>query len=540
MEKNRGRRYETPSAFAEDVERYLSGEPVVARPPTFGYRAGRFVRRHRWGVGFAAAIGSMLIGGSAALSVQAARLAAERDSAREMAGFLERLFEATDPYQDGRRDTLNISQFVRLSAERVREELDHQPQIQARLLVLMGKVFRNLGRYDEARDLLSEGVTLYEGFADAGSEELMGSRGHLASVLRDVGEPAAAAELFTQVVAARRGRTDSASVEQLGAVLMGLGNARQDLGEYDAAEAAYVEAIGVLGTVLGPDHPKMLQGLNNVGTVRVRRADLTGAEEAFRTAYDRGLETLGPQHPLVLSFAGNLAYVLRETRRFEDAAELTLRQIEVARERFPGPSPVVGRLLNNMGAIYLEAGDPARAQPYLAEGLAMRREVLGADHPDVATTLGNLGVAWLDMGRLPEAEATLSQALRLFEGAFGADHPRVATLLVSLGRLSHEAGNHPLARDRYRRAESIRVARLGEDHPLTASVRIDLGRDLMETGDASEAERVLLASYRALREREQDAPRLRLALGYLLDLSLERGDGEAAARYQGELRSLAD
>jgi tetratricopeptide (TPR) repeat protein len=47
LEKNRTRRYETASAFAADVQRFLSNEPIEARPPSLAYRASKFVRRNR-------------------------------------------------------------------------------------------------------------------------------------------------------------------------------------------------------------------------------------------------------------------------------------------------------------------------------------------------------------------------------------------------------------------------------------------------------------------------------------------------------------
>ena len=47
LEKDRTRRYETASAFAADVERYLKDEPVEACPPSARYRLSKFVRRNR-------------------------------------------------------------------------------------------------------------------------------------------------------------------------------------------------------------------------------------------------------------------------------------------------------------------------------------------------------------------------------------------------------------------------------------------------------------------------------------------------------------
>jgi len=56
LEKEPDQRYGSAAAFAEDIERYLGSEPIVARAPTAMYRARKFVRRHRYGVAAAAAV----------------------------------------------------------------------------------------------------------------------------------------------------------------------------------------------------------------------------------------------------------------------------------------------------------------------------------------------------------------------------------------------------------------------------------------------------------------------------------------------------
>src|SRR5947209_9491069 len=47
LEKDRNRRYETANAFAADVQRYLNDEPVLACPPSAGYRFRKFARRNK-------------------------------------------------------------------------------------------------------------------------------------------------------------------------------------------------------------------------------------------------------------------------------------------------------------------------------------------------------------------------------------------------------------------------------------------------------------------------------------------------------------
>jgi WD40 repeat protein/serine/threonine protein kinase len=63
LEKDRNRRYESASAFAADVQRYLADEPVQAGPPGAGYRVRKFVKRHRGPVLAATAVLLALVAG---------------------------------------------------------------------------------------------------------------------------------------------------------------------------------------------------------------------------------------------------------------------------------------------------------------------------------------------------------------------------------------------------------------------------------------------------------------------------------------------
>src|SRR5688572_30462340 len=74
-------RYPSVQALANDVERYLRGEPVHARPDTFTYRAGKFVRRHRAGVALVGLLVLVSVAGVAGVLHQAQVARLERDKA---------------------------------------------------------------------------------------------------------------------------------------------------------------------------------------------------------------------------------------------------------------------------------------------------------------------------------------------------------------------------------------------------------------------------------------------------------------------------
>lgn len=110
LEKDRARRYGSPSEFAADIQRHLRDEPVLVGPPSAAYRASKFVRRHRFGVAAAACGVVLLIGFAAAMTLQARRIARERDRANREAAvsqrvsdFMTDMFKVSDPQRGPRQ-----------------------------------------------------------------------------------------------------------------------------------------------------------------------------------------------------------------------------------------------------------------------------------------------------------------------------------------------------------------------------------------------------------------------------------------------------
>lgn len=97
LEKDRGRRYETANGLAMDIERYLSNEPVLARPPSTIYQVRKFVSRNRVATLSVAAISFSLILGtivSAWEAIKATR--AEKEQSRLHQQALEAKRDATE------------------------------------------------------------------------------------------------------------------------------------------------------------------------------------------------------------------------------------------------------------------------------------------------------------------------------------------------------------------------------------------------------------------------------------------------------------
>jgi tetratricopeptide (TPR) repeat protein len=148
LEKDRTRRYGSPSELAADIERHLRHEPIRARPPSTGYRIGKFVKRHRIGVGFAATLFVLLVGFAILMAFQAHEIARERDRVKLAQRFGQKVqriesiarFAAMAPQHD-----------MRPAREMIRM---HMAEIESSMRDL-GRIARGPGRYALGRGHLA-------------------------------------------------------------------------------------------------------------------------------------------------------------------------------------------------------------------------------------------------------------------------------------------------------------------------------------------------------------------------------------------------
>jgi len=167
LEKDRARRYETANGLAMDLQRHLKNEPVVARPPSAMYRVEKAVRRHK--LAFTAA-GIVTLALVAALVVSSWSLAQEKQAriravaaeakSRQVARFLEDMLQGSGPSMSLGRDATMLREILDKTRDRVGKDLKDQPEVQAELLSVISRTYRDLGEYDQAERAAREGLRL--------------------------------------------------------------------------------------------------------------------------------------------------------------------------------------------------------------------------------------------------------------------------------------------------------------------------------------------------------------------------------------------
>ena len=503
LRKEPARRYASVELLAEDLRRYRTGLPVLARPSTVGYRVGKFVGRHRLGVGVAALLALVILGLAATMTVQAARLARQRDEVRrerdkavQVAGFLEEIFEAANP-RHAQGETVTAREILDRGAARITDELADQPELQAALAATIGRSYAVLGHYDRAQELLEQSLTVRRRVFGASHPEVAESLYELGTLAYyGAGDLERAEATFREVIEMRRtllGDDDPAVAHALNA----LGLVLISKAELDAAEPVLREALAINRKQLGNVPEQLGSNLGNLGLLMKQKGDLAAAEAFYGEALAI-FRRLFDQSEIAIQL-NNLAMLQSERGDFA-AAEASYREILAIARRVNGEEhPQVALFLGNFAGVLSARGKLDEAERAARESLAMRQKLLGEEHEQVARGLNSLATVLEEQGELAEARALYEESLRIFRQSFDAEHPRIGGVLANLANLLLQQGDPAGAEPLARQALSIRRKAVGEAHPDVGTALVILGSVRLARGAAEDAEPLLRQGHETLR-----------------------------------------
>jgi serine/threonine-protein kinase len=501
LQKDAARRYPSVEALSEDIRRNLAGLPVLARPDSAGYRLGKFVTRHRVGVGVAAAV---LIAFVSLAGYHTIRLAGERDRARleadkaeQVATFLRNLFEVSDPSESKGR-TITARELLDAGAERIERELRGQPDVRASMLLVMGDVYRTLGLHDQARTLLAESLEEHRKLYGPEDERVAESMAALGSVLQDAGDFAAAEPLFRDSLAMRQ-RLLGPRHELVGESLELLAFLRETRGDVDEAERLNREAVAIHRGLFPPGDLRIAHSVAELAGLLRRTQRGEEAEPLLREALAAQVKVLGPDDLTVASTKRNLAALLRDRGAF-DEAETLLREVVDTRRRILGDThPEFGVALNSLALLLDRKGDVEGAIRTYREFLTVLEQVhAGRPHPDVAAAYNNLAGSLRVAGRLDDAVEMYRRSIRAVDAVLAPDHANRAFARQGLAVTYIDEGQFAAAEPLLREALSIRRKGLTPGHRYIGDTLVELGvclTGLKRYGEAEAALREALALF---------------------------------------------
>lgn len=461
IRKEPKRRYVSVEQLSEDIHRYLTGRPVVARPDTFSYRSGKFIRRNKAGVIAAAMVLVALLGGIAATMRQAAIARAERARAeqrfydvRQLANSL--LFEvhdaiATLPGSTPARKILvdRALQYLDKLAKEAKGDLSLQRELAA-AYEKVGDVqggFRTSNLGDTAGFISSyrKALAIREAVYQADPENLVAQRellrthGRLSDALLGAGDPSGSLEQLRALlpIAARLADRDPKNLRDrrnLARALLDYGWKSSTNGDWRAGLEQCRKGVAILEQMLAADaKDRETQRLLAVGYDRVGEM----------------LSVYARQHVESLAMHQR-ALEMEEALLASDPRNTDLRRLDAWE-------------IMRTGEEKAWLGEPADALKRYAEALEKFRSLSNADpknvqfHFDVASALSRVGVAHLNAGdprkALQDLEASLVEIQTYGPGAINTDQLELKAMNQYRMALAYQqAGNREQAIAWYERS----------------------------------------------------------------------------------------
>jgi non-specific serine/threonine protein kinase/serine/threonine-protein kinase len=409
LEKDRTRRYATANALAMDLRRHLANEPVLAGPPGATYRTRKFIRRHRAAVAAVASLAVLLLVFAAAMTIQAGRIARERDranqeaaTAKQVSDFLIGLFNVSDPGQ-ARGNTLTAREVLARGAAQLENGLQDQPQVRARLQATIGVVYTSLGLFADAEGLLKPALETQRRVLGVDHQETLTT----ANLLADV--------YFY-------------------------------LRRLENAESMYHDIIERRTRTLGKDHPATLRTNFDLAGVYLLQQRWSEGEALSRETLASQRRVLGSAHLDTLGSLNNLQYAYYRQGKYVEAEPLAVEVLEGRRRALGEDHPDTFSALHNVATIYDGLGRYGEAESLYLKTVAGKRRVVGDDHPDTCVTLSRLAAMYMKQQRYREAESAALAAYKGYVKRLGDDHAstrqvieQIATLYTAMGRPNEAA-----------------------------------------------------------------------------------------------------
>jgi len=453
LAKEPARRYGSAQELADDLHRYLAGEPIKARPISRVARGWRWAKRNRALAGLSAALILALITGTAVSTAFGWREAQARDAAEQSAREADANAKQAEASAQQAREAVDKF-YTRVSEERLLNEPGMQPLRQ---------------------DLLGTALDYYRGFVARATNDkqlrfqLASAYFRMASITGAIGSKADALELQSKAleIVETMARENPAVTEyrrELAANHKNLGDLQTAIGQTEAALASYERALEIFEK-LARENPATTEFQSNLATshdsIGTLHASLGQTDKAL-ASYERALEIfekLARENPTLTEFQhllarsqinlGNLQIDLDQT---DEALASYERALEIF-EKLTRENATVTQYQSDLaashtsiGILHVSLGQTPEALASFGQAVEIR-ERLARENPavtqyqsDLAASHNNLGNSQGDLGQTEAALASYGRALVIQE-KLARENPAVIPYQSDLARYHYNLGN---------------------------------------------------------------------------------------------------
>jgi serine/threonine-protein kinase len=488
MHKDPRRRYASVEALIRDIDHYLRGEPLEARPDTWRYTLDKFVRRNWQAVSTGGVVLAIVVGLVIFYTVRLARARnaalAEAVRTRRIQSFMLNLFQGGDP-SAGPADNLRVVTLLDRGVQEARG-LDAEPGVQAELYETLAGIYQKLGKFDQADSLLQSALKERKAAFGGDSAETAKSLVALGS-LRDAQAKYEEAErLIRQALdidTRRFPRNDPATAK----AMLALGRVLEDRGAYDQSIATLEQTVK-LYTSPGSSPADLADSLHELANAHFYAGHYDTSDALNQRVLAMYKQIFGDRHPRVADILINLGAIRLDLGHYSDAERYDRQALDIVQGWYGKDNPDTATDLTILARALVYQNRLDEAEELLQQSLALKERQFGKVHPSVASTLNELGGVALREDKYDAAEQYFQRTAEIYRTMYGEHHYLYATALSNLASVYSAEKEWTRAEKLYRQALPIYIETQSSTHINTGIVRIKLGRTILRQRRYAEAE----------------------------------------------------
>ena len=507
LRKDRAARYQTANSLADDVERFLAGLPVEARPESLSYRLQSVWRRNKAAVLGISAAATLLIIATAVSTWFAIQAFAARERANEEAANSQ---SVTDFFNDelmGLQKSLGgLDLRFTPSPETLYGEVlenassrswrfDDQPKVALQVHGMLALAFLRIENPELAEKHVAKYSQLANELYGANSREELEAAGYqimLAELNAREEDVEEIVQMHRDLAQRYRRELGDSSTESIVANL-NLGATLRGVELYDEARSVLNEMKELAGKQFKPHDPIVLAIENNLGLIEYNDGDKKVGAQILEAAWRKGKEKLGYQEMVTQNLANNLAVAYQESGEIDKALELHEELLRAKRKHLGSRNESTVMGIYNLARTYLSLRKLPEAAELYKEALPLLDEVKGADSDFTLAARFSAAVTFLQLDNNEQALQELAILLPARTRTLGRDAPYTQLTLrlfcEAMLRLNKSEEALPLCDEALQAFESVeeqlRKWEYRHAQALTAAARAasGVGEDADRLGD---------------------------------------------------------
>jgi tetratricopeptide (TPR) repeat protein len=551
LEKDRSRRYGSPSDFAADIGRCLRHEAVLAVPPSAVYRARKFARRYRIALITVAAFVLVLMIAAGVSIWQSIRATKQRDRADKEAAIAKAvnqflhddlLSRANPESQDGRDagpdPDIKARTLLDRAAAQVGKRFADQPLVESAVRKTIGDAYMGMGLYPQAELHLRRSYQLSSAHRGADNPETLDILMALSTVLADQDKNPEAV-IAAKTIFERETRTLGAEDPRTVVAMQNLGALYYLNHQYAEAEPLLKKALDLQSHRIGYDNIDTLNTSDSLVALYISesrygeaRALLTKGLPSYRRLY-------GPEHPFTQRELFGLAKVIEGEGDYPEAERLLSQLLASHLRAYGERHPYTLYVESQLAQTYVEDGKASQGISLLEKTHKAFREVAGAGAPDTLREETALGWAYDSQGDVVRAQQFWEGALDGYR-RFGSEQEANAADVSELrGQNLTKQGKYAQAEPLLREAVAFREKDNRDDWALFRAQAF-LGAALAGLRQYAEAEPALLSGFEGMNQRATRMPAkqkkwIRVSGEQIVQLYSQWPKPEQAAQWRAKL-----